>query len=68
MTTSLLKQKCQVGIATPDISVYSLETARDALRNSFINFSISKEALRARVPAALLPFSTCAVAFFTKAS
>lgn len=30
----------------------------DSLRNSFINFSTSNEALRARVPAALLPFST----------
>ena len=31
--------------------------SREALRNAFMAFSISKEALRARVPAALLPAS-----------
>ena len=36
---------------------YYLAASKDALRNAFIDFSISKEALRARVPAALLPFS-----------
>lgn len=32
--------------------------ASEALRNSFISFSTSSEALRARVPAALFPFSS----------
>nr|DAM12385.1 MAG TPA: hypothetical protein [Caudoviricetes sp.] len=36
---------------------YCLEASREALRNSFIIFSISSDALRARVPAALLFFS-----------
>lgn len=41
---------------------YFLAASNDALRNSFIAFSIASEDLRARVPAALFPFSTCAVA------
>lgn len=35
-----------------------LLSSTDTLRNSFIAFSNSKEALRTRVPAALLPLST----------
>jgi hypothetical protein len=34
-----------------------LAASREALRKAFICFSSSKEVLRARVPAALLPFS-----------
>ena len=34
-----------------------LAASIEALRNSFIAFSIASEALRARAPAALLPFS-----------
>ena len=36
-----------------------LEASKDAFLNSFISFSNSNDALRARVPAALLPFSIC---------
>ncbi|EJX06315.1 secreted protein [gut metagenome] len=39
-----------------------------ALRNSFISFSTSREALRARAPAALFPLSTCASASLAKVS
>ena len=45
---------------------YFLEASKDALRNSFIAFSISKEALRARVPAALLPFSDLSICIFVR--
>ena len=40
----------------------------DTLRNSFMSFDTSKAALRARVPAALLPFSTWSLAFTWKSS
>ena len=36
---------------------YFLDSSKESLRNSFISFSSSNEVLRARVPAALLPFS-----------
>lgn len=42
--------------------------SREAFLNCFIAFSISSDTLRARVPAALLPFSACAVASFLNAS
>lgn len=47
---------------------YCFDASRLALRNSFIIFSISRETLRARAPAALFPVSACAVASFWKAS
>ena len=40
----------------------------ETLRNSFISFEISRADLRARVPAALLPFSTCAAALAANTS
>lgn len=43
---------------------HCLAAANEDLRNSFMSFSISSDALRARVPAALLPFSACAAASF----
>lgn len=42
--------------------------AIESLRNCLRSFSISSDALRARAPAALFPFSTCACASFAKAS
>ena len=45
-----------------------LEASKDAFLNSFISFSNSNDALRARVPAALLPFSICNAASDIKAS
>ena len=44
-----------------------LEASKDAFLNSFISFSNSNDALRARVPAALLPFSICNAASDIKA-
>ena len=58
------------GISSTDIPSHFLlcnsylAASKDALRKAFIAFSISNEALRARVPAALFPFSTCAFASF----
>ena len=47
---------------------YCLDASKDALRNSFIAFSISSELLRARVPAALFPFSNWALASFSNSA
>jgi len=47
---------------------YFFDASIDTFLNSFNNFSRSKELLRARVPAALLPFSTCKLASVAKAS
>ena len=45
-----------------------LPAAMEFLRNSFMSFSSSRLTLRARAPAALLPFSTCAAASLANAS
>ena len=55
--TRARKASLDIEKAMKEFRKASLEASKDALRNSFIAFSISKEALRARVPAALLPFS-----------
>ena len=44
-----------------------LEASKDAFLNSFISFSNSNDALRARVPAALLPVSYTHLTLPTKA-
>lgn len=47
---------------------YFLDVSRDTFRNSFRSFSRFREDFRARVPAALLPLSNCAVASALKDS
>ena len=47
---------------------YFFASSTDTLRNSFKSFVSSNAALRARVPAALLFFSTCADALVVKTS
>ena len=47
---------------------YFLEASKDAFTEFFHCFFDFKEALRARVPAALLPFSICALASFEKSA
>jgi hypothetical protein len=47
---------------------YFFDSATDTARNSFKSFESSNAALRARVPAALLFFSTCNAAFVANAS
>ena len=47
---------------------YFFDSSKEAFLNSFNTFSNSKDALRARVPAALLPFSICCSASATNAA
>lgn len=47
---------------------YFLDSSKERFLYSFINFSTANDALRARVPAALLPFPTCRAASFANAS
>ena len=47
---------------------YFFEASNDTFLNSFNSFSKSRELLRAREPAALVPFSICKFASVAKAS
>lgn len=47
---------------------YYLDASTDTLRNSLRSLVSSRADLRARVPAALLPFSTCSSASLLNAS
>lgn len=47
---------------------YYFENSTDFFLKSFISLLSSRAAFLARVPAALLPFTSCASEFFTKTS
>ena len=61
----LLKES---SVYSDKIGYYFFEASNDTFLNSFNSFSKSRELLRARVPAALLPFSICRFASVARAS